>query len=148
MNVLADGSARKSVPILAALAALAAGGGCGGPRAARPAPVHGDSAAQYGRRGGGELRDDPGAGDRHRVRVLTIAARSGYASWLSCIGKGQVWLRSPAGSFTAACGYGSTWTAGQTQPTHLPAGQQVTVRVVAASGTRWELRIDGPPPAS
>ena len=79
---------------------------------------------------------------------FTIAARSGYASWLSCIGKGQVWLRSPAGSFTAACGYGSTWTAVKPSPRTCQAGQQVTVRVVAASGTRWELRIDGTPPAS
>jgi len=81
-------------------------------------------------------------------KTFTIAARIGIADWLGCIGKGLVWLRSPAGSFAAACGDGGTWAGGQTQPTHLRAGQKITVRVIAALTTRWELRIDGTPQAS
>jgi hypothetical protein len=81
-------------------------------------------------------------------RTFTIAARTGIGATLGCIGKGLVWLRSPVGSFAAACGDGGVWDGGGTQPTHLRAGQKVMVRVVAASTTRWELRIDGTPQAS
>jgi hypothetical protein len=78
-------------------------------------------------------------------RTFTISARTGIAALLSCIGKGLVWLRSPVGSFAAACGDGSVFAGGLTQPTHLRPGQKVTVGVVAPVTTRWELRIDGTP---
>jgi hypothetical protein len=80
--------------------------------------------------------------------TFTIVARAGIAAWLGCIRKGLTWLRSPAVTLAAACDDGGTWAGGQTQPTHLRAGQKIAVRVVAASTTRWEFRIDGTPQAS
>ena len=68
------------------------------------------------------------------------------AMTLGCIGKGLVWVRSAAGSFAAACADdGGTFAGGLTRATHLSSGQKIAVRVVAAAGTRWELRIDGTP---
>ena len=80
-------------------------------------------------------------------RTFTILARTGMAAWLGCVGKGLVWLRGSL-AVGAACGDGSVWAGGLTEPTHLRPGQKVTVRVVAPATTRWELRIDGTPIAS
>ena len=78
-------------------------------------------------------------------RLFTVSARPGIAVLLSCIGKGLVWLKSPVGSFAAACSDGSVFGGDLTQPTHARPGQKVTVRVVAPASIRWELRIDGTP---
>jgi hypothetical protein len=78
-------------------------------------------------------------------RTFTIVARPGIAAWLGCIGKGLVWLRSPVGTFAAACANGGAFAGGLTHPTHVRPGQKVTVRVVAPATIRWELRIDGTP---
>jgi len=50
-------------------------------------------------------------------RIFTVSARPGIAAWLGCIGKGLVWLKSPVGSFAAACGDGGSFGGELTQPT-------------------------------
>jgi hypothetical protein len=147
MNVLAGGSVAKLLSIFVLSSALAFSGSCSAPQAvsrpqftAMPLLGQGGEEANYVT----ILGPVTGTGSK----TFTIMARTGISAWLGCIGKGLVWLRSPAGSFAAACDDGGVWGGGQTQPTHLRAGQKITVRVIAALTTRWELRIDGTPQAS
>jgi hypothetical protein len=80
------------------------------------------------------------------TEALTVSARPGMSMTLGCIGTGVVWVKSQAGSFAAACADdGGTFAGGQNPATHLRPGQKIAVQVVAAAGTRWELRIDGTP---
>ena len=76
---------------------------------------------------------------------VTGAGSRTFTVLVGCIGKGLVWLKSPVGSFAAACGDGSAFGGELTQPTHARPGQKVTVRIVAPATIRWELRIDGAP---
>jgi hypothetical protein len=139
MNVLAGGSVPKLLLIFMLSSALAFSSSCSAPQAvsrpqfeAMPPLNHGNVTI---------VGPVTGTGSK----TFTIPARTGIAVWLGCIGKGLVRLTGPAVSFGAVCGDGGIWAGGQTQPTHLRAGQKVAVRVVAASTTRWELRIDGTP---
>jgi hypothetical protein len=80
------------------------------------------------------------------TETLTVSARPGMSMTLGCIGTGLVWVKSTAGSFAAACADdGGTFAGGRNRATHLRPGQKIAVHVVAAAGTRWELRIDGTP---
>ena len=147
MNVLAGGSVPKLLLIFTLASALAFSSSCSAPQAvsrpqfkAMPPLSAEDEATNYVT----ILGPVTGTGSKS----FTIAARTGIDFTLGCIGKGLVWLRSPAGSFAAACDDGGVWAGGRTQPTHLPAGQKIVVRVVAAPSTRWELRIGGTQQAS
>ena len=148
MNVLAGGSVPKLLLIFTLASALAFSSSCSAPQAvsrpqfkAMPPLWPGDEAkANYVTILGPVTDTGP--------KTFTIVARTGIDFTLGCIGKGLVWLRSPVGSFAAACDDGGVWAGGRTQPTHVPDGQKIAVRVVAALSTRWELRIGGTQQAS
>ena len=147
MNVLAGGSVPKLLLIFMLSSALDFSSSCSAPQAAsRPQFTAMPPLGQKGDEANYVTILGPVTGTGSKT--FTIVARTGIAAWLGCIGKGLVWLRSPAGSFAAACNDGGVWAGGQTQPTHLRTGQKITVRVIAALTTRWELRIDGTPQAS
>ena len=145
MNLLVGGSMPKLLLIFMFSSALAFSSSCSAPQAvSQPQftamPLLSPEEANYVT----ILGPITGTGSK----TFTIVARTGIAAWLGCIGKGLAWLRSPADTFDVACDDGGTWAGGKPQPTHLRAGQTITVRIVAGSTTRWELRIDGTPQAS
>jgi hypothetical protein len=80
-------------------------------------------------------------------RTFTISGRRSLSYDLSCAGAGLTWLRTlpDTGAFAVNCGGG---TFGGTYLAHAPhEGQMITVRINAARGTRWALRVDGSPVA-
>jgi hypothetical protein len=144
MPVLAAGRARKSL-LAGAVVALALASGCGAPATvsqpqftAMPLLDSWGAHVNYVT----ILGPETGTGSK----TFTITARAGVGAWISCIGKGVALLNGPV-TVGAACGDGSTWAGGRTQPTHWRAGQRIAVHVVAPSTTRWEFRIDGTPQA-
>jgi hypothetical protein len=141
MNVWADGSLPRWLLVFMLASALALTSGCSTPQTvAQPRFKAMQPPAQWDKPNYTTILGPvTGAGSR----IFTISARPGIAAWLGCIGKGLVWLRSPVGNFAAACGDGGVFAGELTQPTRVRPGQNVTVRVVAAATTRWELRIDG-----
>jgi hypothetical protein len=78
-------------------------------------------------------------------RSVTVGARRSVSVTLGCLGRGLVWVRSPVGSFAAACGNGGVFAGGLVQQTHMAAGQRVTMRIIAPAHVTWELRVDGTP---
>jgi hypothetical protein len=147
MNVPATGGLRKWLFVGMLSCALAFSSACSAPQAvsqpqftAIPPPGQdGTSGTNYV----AILGPASGSGSE----TFTVAARTGMAAWLGCIGKGVAWIKGPI-TVAAACSDGGTWAGGVTQPTHLRAGQKVSMRVVAPATTRWEFRIDGTPQAS
>jgi hypothetical protein len=108
MNVLAGGSVPKLLLIFMLSSALAFSSSCSAPHAvsrpqftAMPLLGQGGEEANYVT----ILGPVTGTGSK----TFTIMARTGISAWLGCIGKGLVWLRSPAGSFAAACDDGGVW---------------------------------------
>lgn len=78
-------------------------------------------------------------------RSVTVGARRSVSITLGCLGKGLVWVRSPVGTFAAACGDGGVFAGGLDSDTHMAAGQRVTIRIIAPAHVTWELRVDGTP---
>lgn len=143
MSVRAAGSLPKWLLVFMLVSALTLLGSCSTPQAVSQPPFKAmPSPAQWDKPNYTTILGPvTGVGSR----IFTISARPGIAAWLGCIGKGLVWLRSPVGTFAAACGDGGVFAGGLTQPTHVRSGRKFTVRVVAPATTRWELRIDGTP---
>jgi hypothetical protein len=145
MNAPTDGSLSKWLLVFVLASALAFTSNCSAPQAV-PQP-HFRSMPPPGQWSKPGYTTILGPVTGIGSKTFTISARPGVAAWLDCIGKGLAWLRSPVGSFAAACGDGGVFAGALTQPTHMRPGHKVTVRVVAPATIKWELRIDGTPEA-
>ena len=88
-------------------------------------------------------------------KALTVAVRPTMSIELGCRGKAGdlAWVRSPIGSFAAACGnspgngaFASGYDSVQSlRDFKVKPGQRVSVRITAPTGDTWQLWITGGP---
>jgi hypothetical protein len=83
-------------------------------------------------------------------REFGLTARSSMVLWLNCTGTGSARLTSPAISLRwgIPCGSGADPQGLTFTPPHAAQGKPVKVLVTASAGSRWEIRIDEPAPAT
>ena len=79
--------------------------------------------------------------------TITLTARHVLSYTLGCLGHHMVWLSTTPkiASFAVHCGDGGVFGGESSRTPGRETGARVSLRIVAPSGTVWDLRVDGSP---